>query len=157
MLTARAQFVVVRSLVYDGGVVVSNVGHVRRLVHDGDVAVDRNDRSLDAARSKFIVGDERILVGTDVVIIVRPIVDASTAIEVRLRWKRRPTHILIARSPRNPSRRPFFPGNPNPTDIAKARPPAVMISRPTKRLIRDPRPTGVCVDPATVGVRPPRA
>lgn len=154
---AGAHLLEVRALVNDHGVRVGNVGDVGRLDYDRDIALDRNHRALNALRPEFIVRNKRVLVGTDIIMIVRPIPDAAFAIKARFRRQRSPTDVILARSPRDPGRRPFFTGHPNPANPAQADPSPVMISRPSKWLFGDPGPTGVRVDPSTVGIGPPVA
>jgi hypothetical protein len=151
----RAHFLVVRPLVNDCGVSVGNVGDVGRLDYDCDIALDRNHRALDASRTEFIARNKCVLVGTDIIIIVRPITDAALPIKARFRRQWSPTDVVLARSPRNPGRRPFFTGHPNPADTAQADPSPIVISRPSKRLFGDPCPTGVRIDPSTVGIWSP--
>src|SRR6266513_439739 len=83
--------------------------------------------------------------------------DAALAIEARFRRQRRPADIILARTPRDPGRRPFFSRHPNPADAAQFHPTAVVIGRPPKRFVRDPRPTGIAVNPVAFRVRPPIA
>jgi len=157
LLRLRANFVVARALVHNRGVVVRDVGDVGRLIDDGHVAFGRNDRVFEPRRAKLFCFDEAILVRTDVVITVRPIVDAGPAIEARFRWQRGPTDVVITLAPGNPGRRPFIARHPNPTDIAQARPTSVVIRRPTERLFRDPSPAGVGVNPMAIGIGTPGA
>jgi hypothetical protein len=98
-LTARTQFVVARSFVDDGRIRKGDPGNVRRLYGDRDIALRGNDGTPDMFRAKFVTRDERVLVRPDVVIIVRPIVDALAVIEPRLRRQRRPAHVILARPP----------------------------------------------------------
>jgi hypothetical protein len=154
---ARAHFLIVRSLVHHHGVVVSNVRHVGRFDHDRDVALHRHHGSLDTPRAKFVAWNKGVMVGADVVIIVGPIPNAVSAIEARFRRQRSPADVIFAGPPRNPSRRPFFARHPNPTDPPEPDPSAVMIRGPAKRLVGHPGPTGVRVNPTTLGVRSPTA
>ena len=99
MLRARAQFVVVGPLIYNGRVVVSDVGNVGRLIDDGDVALDWNNCAPSSRRAELSCFDEAILIRSDVVIIVRPIVNAGAAIEARFGRERRPADVLVALAP----------------------------------------------------------
>ncbi len=157
LLRLRANFVVARALVHNRGVVVRDVGDVGRLIDDGHVALGGNDRAFEPRRAKLFCFDEAILVRTDVVITVRPIVDAGSAIEARFRRQGGPTDVVTALAPGNPRRRPFIAGHPDPADIAQARPTSVVIRRPTKRLFRDPSPANVRVNPVAIGVWAPGA
>jgi hypothetical protein len=85
LLRLRANFVVVRTLVHNRGVVIRDVGDVGRLIDEGHVALGPNDRAFEPRRAKLFCFDKAILVRTDVVITVRPIVDAGPAIEARFR------------------------------------------------------------------------
>jgi hypothetical protein len=107
--------------------------------------------------AKFVVRNKGILIGTDVVIAVRPRMDAAAAIEAGFRRQWRPADIILARSPGNPGRRPFIPRHPNPTDPAEPEPAPIVISGPPERLIGDPGPTRVAIDPAALCVRTPVA
>ena len=127
------------------------------MIDDRDVAFRWEKSLLDPRRAKFARRDETILVRTDVVIIVRPIVDPGALIEARFRRQRCPADVIVALAPRNPRRRPLIARNPNPTDSPQTRPSAVVISRPAKRFFRNPSATGVGVNPATVRVRSPTA
>ena len=98
-VSASAQFVIVRSLVYDRRVVVSDVRDICRLIDDGHVTIGRNNNALDALRSKLICRNETILVWADVVIIIGPIVDAVALIETRFWRERRPTDVIVALAP----------------------------------------------------------
>ena len=153
--TDRTQLVIIRALVYNGRVVVSDVRDVGRLIHDGDIAFGREECLLDTRRAEFATGNEAILIGPDVVIIVGPIVNAGALIESRFRRERRPSDIILALSPRHPRRRPFIAGNPNPTDAAQTRPASVVIRRPTEWLFGNPSPARVAINPATIRIRPP--
>jgi len=155
LLRLRADFIIARALVHNRGVVVRDVGDVGRLIDDGHVALGLNDRVFEPRRAKLFCLDEAILVRTDVVITVRPIVDAGPAIEARFRRQRGPTDVGITLSPGNPRRRPFITRHPNPTDIAQARPTSVVIRRPTEWLFRDPSPAGIGVNPVAIGVGTP--
>jgi len=157
LLRAGAQFVVVRALVDDGCITIGDVGDVGRLIDDGHIAFDWNDSLLDALRTELIRWHERILIRTDVIIIVSPIVDAAAPIEARFRWKGRPADIIVALAPGNPGGCPLRTGNPDPSDVAQSRPASVMIGRPTEWLFRDPGPAGVGIDPAAIDVGPPVA
>jgi len=107
--------------------------------------------------AKFIRGHERILIRTDVVIAIRPILDPAPAIETRFWRQGRPANVILARTPRNPGRRPFLSRHPNPADAAQPHPPAIVISCPAEGLIRDPRPTGIAINPVAFRVGPPIA
>ena len=157
LLSVGAEFVIVRPLIYDEGVVVSDAGYVCRLIDDGNVALVRKDRALNLTRSEFARCHELILFGADIIIIVRPILNSAAAIKARFRWERSPADIVGAFAPRNPGRRPFVAGNPNPAYVAEAGPASVMIGGPTKRFLGNPRPTGVSVNPAPLGIRMPIA
>ena len=157
LATLRAHLVEVRSFVDDGRVFVSDVGDVGRLIDEGHIAFGREDGGLDSLRAEFSCRNKTILVGTDVVIIIGPIVDAGALIESRFRRQRRPTNVIAALSPGDPGRRPFITRHPNPADSAQARPASVVISRPTEWLLGNPGPAGVGVNPATVSVRTPSA
>ncbi len=157
LLCLRANFVVDRALVHNRGVVVRDVGDVGRLIDDSHVALGRNDRVFEPRCAKLFCLDEAILVRTDIVITIRPIVDASSAIEARFRRQRGPADVVITLAPGNPGRRPFIAGHPNPADIAQARPTSVVIRRPTERLFRDPSPARVGINPVAIGVWTPGA
>ena len=98
-LSASAQFVIVRPLVYDRRVVVCDVRDICRLIDDGHVTFGRNDNALNALRSKLICRNETILVRSDVVIIIGPIVNTAAPIEARFWRKRRPTDVIVALAP----------------------------------------------------------
>ena len=151
----RAQLVVVRTFVNDGRVIISDVRDVGGLIDDGHVAFRRHNGGFDPLRAEFSGRDKRILVRTDVVIIIGPIVDAGALIESRFRRQRRPADVIVAFAPGNPGRRPLITRNPNPADSAQARPAAVVIRGPAEWLLGDPSPAGVGVNPATVRVRTP--
>jgi len=157
LLRLRANFVVARALVYNRGVVVGDVSDVGRLIDNGHVALGRNDRVFEPRRAKLFCLDEAILVRTDVVITVRPIVDAGSAIEARFGRQRGPTDVVITLAPGNPRWRPFIARHPDPADIAQARPTSVVIRRPTERLFRDPSPADVGVNPVAIGIGAPGA
>jgi hypothetical protein len=108
-------------------------------------------------RTEVVARDKRILVRTDVVIIVGPIVNAAPPIEARLRRQRRPTDVIFAGAPRDPGGRPLVSRHPDPTDPPQPNPAAIVISRPTERLVGNPGPTGVAVSPAALCVRTPVA
>jgi len=95
----RTHFLIVGTFVDHGCVVISDVGDVGRLVNDRYVALRRHNRGLDPLRAQFSGRNEAILVGTDVVIVIRPIVDAGALIESRFRGQRRPTDVIVALAP----------------------------------------------------------
>lgn len=101
--------------------------------------------------------DKRILLGADVVITVRPIVDTAAPIETSLRGQRGPAHVVLARAPGDPRWSPFVAGHPDPADAFQAEPAPVMVGGPAERLIGHPGPSGVAVNPAPFGVGPPVA
>ncbi len=147
--------VIIRTFVDDRCVVVGDIGDVGGLIDDSDIAFRRQDRGLNPLRAKLPGCDEGILVRPDVVIVIRPIVDAGALIEPRFRGQRRPADVIVALAPRNPGRRPFIARNPDPADSTQTRPAPVMIGRPAEWLFRNPSPAGVGVNPATVRVRTP--
>lgn len=151
----RSHFVVIRTLVDDSCVAVSDVGDVGGLVDDGQVAFAWHHRGFDSLRAKFVHWDKRILVGADVVVIVGPGMNAGAPIETRFRRKWRPTDVIVAFAPGNPRRRPFVARHPDPANIAQAGPASVMIRGPTKRLVRNPGPADIGVNPPAVGVGTP--
>lgn len=151
----RAQLFIVRTFVHDCRVVVSNVGDIGGLVNDGHVALRRNERGLDPLRAEFSGRNEAILVRTDVVVTIGPIVDAGVLIESGLWRQRRPADIIVALAPGYPGWGPLIARNPNPTNAAQTRPASVVIGCPTEWLFGNPGPARVGVNPATVGVRTP--
>ena len=157
LLAAPARFFKVRSLVHDGGVLVGDVGHVDRLINNGDVAFDRDDGPFHALIAQLTSGHEAVLIGANVIIIVGPAMNAAAAFETRFRRQGRPAHVVIARAPGNPGGRPFIAGNPDPADAAQAGPAPVVIGGPAKRFLRDPGPTGIGVNPAAKGIGTPVA
>ena len=155
LATNRTQLIVTRTFVDDHRVIVSNVRDVGRLIDNRHVPLGRKQCLLDSRRAKFAARDERILVGTNVVITVRPIPNSGALIETRFRRQRRPANIIIARSPRDPRRRPLVSRHPNPADPAQPSPAPVVISRPTERFFRNPGPACVGISPLSVGVGAP--
>ena len=151
----RAHFVIIWSLIHDRRVVVSNVRDVGGLIDDGHIAFRRHNRGLDPLRAEFSGRDKTILVRTDVVIVIGPIVDAGALIESRFRRQGRPADVIVALPPGNPGRCPLITRNPNPANSAQARPTSVVIGGPTEWLLGNPRAAGIGVNPATVGVRTP--
>src|SRR5437588_8608088 len=107
--------------------------------------------------AKIVARYERILVRTDVVITVRPIMDSAAAIEARFRRQWRPAHVILARAPGDPRGCPFFAGYPDPADATQPDPASVVIGRPTEPFVRHPGPAGIAVNPAALGIRPPVA
>src|SRR5205814_4987299 len=81
LLSSCAELVVTGAAIHNSGVVVRNVGHIGRLVDDGDVAFGRNQRALDALPSEVSWRAETILFGPDVVRIIGPILTSGAAIE----------------------------------------------------------------------------
>lgn len=154
-MTARTNLVVVRPLIDYSRVRISDVGHIGRFVHDGDVAFGRYDGAPDLLCTEVASAHESVLIGADLVIVVGPIMDAAATIEARFGRQGRPADIVVACSPGNPGRRPFFTGNPDPADATQPRPTPVMIGGPAKWLVRDPGPASVRINPASFGVRPP--
>ena len=154
-LAARAHLLVVRPFVHNRRVRVSNVRHIRRLNHDRDVALGGNHDTPDALRGEFIARHEGVLVGSDVVIIIRPVPDAAATIEARFRRQRRPADVILARSPRDPGRRPFVARHPNPADAAQPDPTSIVIRSPAEWLVRHPSPARVGINPATICVGSP--
>lgn len=151
----RAHLVIVRPLINDRRIRVGDVGDVRRFIHDGDVTLGGHHGAPHVLRTEFVAGNKRILIRADVVITVRPIVDAVLAIEARFRGQWRPADIILARAPGNPGRGPFVARHPDPADAPEPKPASVMISRPAKRLIGNPGPAGVAINPTPLRIRPP--
>jgi len=94
-----AHFLIVGTFVDHGCVVIRDVGDVGCLINDGHVALRRHNRGLDPLRAEFSGRNETILVGTDVVIVIRPIMDAGALIESRFRRQRRPADVIVALAP----------------------------------------------------------
>ena len=157
LLAARPHFLVVRTFVDDRRIRIGDIRDVGRFNYDRDVPLGGNNGAPDVLRTEFVIRHEGILVGTDVVITVRPGVDPTAAIETRFRRQRRPADIISARPPRNPGRRPFISGHPDPTDPAQPQPASVMVGSPTESLVRNPGPASVGINPASFGVRTPVA
>ncbi|MEY2482158.1 MAG: hypothetical protein QOK24_686 [Verrucomicrobiota bacterium] len=155
LLTPRAHLLVVRPLIHDRRIRVGDVGDVRGFIHESDVALGRNHGAAHMLRPEFIPGNKRILIRSDVVITIRPIMDTAPAIEARFRRQRRPADIILARAPRNPGGRPFVARHPHPADAAQAKPASVVISRPAKRLVGNPGPAGVRISPTAIRIRSP--
>ena len=99
LLRARANFVVARSLVHDGGVAISDVGNVGRLIDDRHVAFGRHDGALDARRAELFRFNKAVLLRASVIIVVGPIMNASAAIEARFRRQWRPADVVVAFTP----------------------------------------------------------
>lgn len=106
---------------------------------------------------EFIARYERILVRADVVVAVGPVVDAAAPIEARFGRQRRPADIILARAPGDPGRRPLIARHPDPADGLQPHPAPVMISRPAERLVGNPGPASIAINPATFGVGAPVA
>ncbi|MDB6147369.1 MAG: hypothetical protein JWO45_1033 [Spartobacteria bacterium] len=155
LLRARTQFIVVWALVHDACVGVSDIRHVCSLIDNSDVALGRNDCLFSPSRPKLSGWHETILRRPDVVVTVGPVANTGAPIEARFGRKRRPTYVIITFAPRNPGRRPFVAGHPNPSNILQTCPASIMIGRPTKSLVRYPGPAGVGIDPVAVCVRAP--
>jgi hypothetical protein len=85
MRAARAELFVIRPFVHDRRIRESDSGNVGGIDHDRDVPLSRNHRAADVFRSEVVARDKGVLVGTNVVIIVGPIVNAAAAIEARFR------------------------------------------------------------------------
>jgi hypothetical protein len=154
---AGPQLFVARPLVPDGSVRERDPGDVVRFDHDRQVAFRWNDRAPDMFGPEFVGRDKGILLWTDIVIAVRPILDAAAPIEPRFRRQRSPADIILARPPRDPGRRPFLTRHPDPADAFQANPAPIMVGGPAKRLVGDPGPSRVAVSPAAFGVGPPIA
>jgi hypothetical protein len=108
-------------------------------------------------RAEVIAGNKRVLVRPDVVITVRPIMNAAPAIEARFRRQRRPADVVLTRTPRDPGGCPFVARYPHPANATEPDPAPIVIGRPTKSLVRDPCPAGVGINPMALGVGTPIA
>jgi len=95
----RAEFLIARSLVHDGRVVVSDIGDVGRLINNRHAAFWRQQGLLNPRRAKFSTGDKTILVGTNVVVTVGPVMNAGALIESRFRRQRGPADVIVALAP----------------------------------------------------------
>jgi hypothetical protein len=80
-LTARTHFVKTGSFVHDRRVRESDPGDVLRFNYDGDVSLGRNHGLTEVFGTEIVRGHERVLVGPDVVITVRPVLDSAASIE----------------------------------------------------------------------------
>src|SRR4029453_5089118 len=116
-----------------------------------------NDLARAHLSAELASRNKRVLLGANVVVIVGPIANAGLAIELRLRWQRRPADIIVPLAPRDPGGPPMFPWYPDPADSAEANPAAVVIGRPAELFVGNPGPTGIGVNPVAVGVGPPVA
>ena len=153
--TNRTELIVIRTFVDDRCVFISDVRDVGGLIDDRHVALRRQERLLNSRRAEFSTCDETVLVGTDVVIIVRPIANACALVEACLGRQRRPADVVTALAPRNPRRRPLIPRDPNPADSAQTSPAPIVIRSPAEWFLGNPGPARIGINPATVGVGPP--
>lgn len=112
------QLIVIRTFVNNGRIVISDVRNVGRLINDGNIALGRQKRLLHSRRAKFATRDKAILVRTDIIITIRPVMNAGVLIETRFRGKWRPANVIVALAPGNPSWRPLIAGDPDPTNPA---------------------------------------
>jgi len=151
----RANFVIIRPLIHDRRIVISDVGDIGGLINDRDVAFRREDSGLGSLGAEFSCRNKTILIRADVVIVIRPIVDTRALIESRFWRQGRPANVIVALSPRHPGRGPLLTWDPDPADSPQPCPTSVMISRPTEWLFRNPSPAGIGVNPAPVRVRTP--
>lgn len=99
LLGAAPQLIVVRSLVNDNRVVISDIRDVGGLIDNRDVAFDRNHYALDLLRTEFICRNETILVRARVIIIVRPIMNARPPVKARFRREWRPADVIVTLAP----------------------------------------------------------
>lgn len=95
---AGAQNLEVRPVIHDGHVAVGDVRDVGRLIDDRHILLPRH-WPLDAARAEVAYADERIRVGSDIIIIVGPILNTGAAIELRFGRQRCPADVIIAGAP----------------------------------------------------------
>jgi len=151
----RANFVIIRPLIHDRRVVISDVGNVGGLINDRDVAFRREDGGLGSLGAEFSCRNKTILIRADVVIVIGPVVDTGALIESRFRGQGRPADVIVALSPRHPGRGPLLTWNPDPADSPQPCPTSVMVSRPTEWLLGNPSPAGIGVNPTPVRVRTP--
>ena len=95
----RPQLFVIWTLIDDCSVLVGDVGHVGRLVDDGDVTLGRHHCGFEPLAPKLLSRNKRVLIRTNIVIIIGPIVNAGAPIEPRLRRQRRPADKVLALPP----------------------------------------------------------
>lgn len=99
LLSPRAQFVIVRPVIYNHRVAVTNVSDVCRLVDNRHVALGWNYGCLNATRAKLIRRNETILVRANIVVIICPITNTAAPIEARFWRKRGPPDIIVTLAP----------------------------------------------------------
>lgn len=97
--TAGADFFVTRPLIDDGRIVIRDVGDVGRLVDDGEVLLGWDNGSLHSRSAKRTRLDETIVLRTDVVVAIGPVVNAGAAVEPRFRRQRSPAYVAVAFAP----------------------------------------------------------
>src|SRR5207249_2144973 len=71
------------------------------------------------------------------------------------RWQRRPTDVPSTALPAHPGRRPLVSRHPHPSVARVVEPAAVVIWRPTPRLIANPGPPRVGEYPVSIDIRAP--
>lgn len=98
-LRAPPNFVVVRPVINNRGVAIGDVGHVDRLINDDHVALGRDNGALEPFVSEIGGLDKGILIGTNVIIAVGPVVNSAAALETRFGRKRRPAYVVVTGSP----------------------------------------------------------
>ena len=84
LLRSGPQFFVVRPLIHNRRIAVSDIRDVRRLIDNRDVTLGRNHRLFGAFCAELVGCDKTILFGSDVIIAVGPITNAGSAIEMCL-------------------------------------------------------------------------
>lgn len=99
LATDRPELIITGSFIDDGRVLVGDVGDIGRLINDRDVAFRWQKRLLSPRRTEFATSDETILIGSDIIITVRPIPNSGALIETGFRRQWGPTNIIVALAP----------------------------------------------------------
>ena len=150
----------VGAVIVNGAVVISDVGHVHRLVDVSDVLRWSEDALAQNRLTDVAYIDEVVVSGADIELDIHLARDGTALIDGFVRGRqRRPSDILVAGAPGNPSRTPFHifvtTGNPDPALTLKTRPASVVVGGPTEVFVGDPRPAYIRVGPIAVRIGSP--
>ena len=136
-------------------VVVADVRDVHRALDDRHIPLARQQHRREERGAEIVRVAEAVVVRPDVVARIDPCAEARVLLPARLGRQRRPAHIVIARTPRNPRRSPLIFRHPHPALAAHMHPAPVVIRDAAPILVAHPSPARIRVSPVPIRIGRP--
>ena len=143
----------IRSAVENPVLTACDVGDVDGIRHHAGILLPREEDAGHRAGSKITRVHKIIRTRPDAIAVIRPRADPHACGCKRERRQRRPAHIGMPVTPRDPCRCPHAARHPAPADAFLAEPAAIVIRGPSEVLVGVPHPAVVIrIDPAAARV-----